>query len=44
MARGGMVGVDGYDTATALQETQARLETLYTLTARLSRLKLADYL
>lgn len=44
MVRNGMVGVDGYDTATALQETQARLETLYTLTARLSRLKLADYL
>ncbi|AWB50099.1 flagellar biosynthesis protein FlgL [Gemmobacter aquarius] len=44
MARGGMVGVDGYDTATALQEAQTRLETLYTLTARLSRLNLSDYL
>lgn len=44
LARDGIVGVDGYDAATALQETQARLETLYTLTARLSRLKLADYL
>lgn len=44
MARNEMVGVDGYETATSLQEAQTRLETLYTLTARLSRLNLADYL
>lgn len=44
MARQEMLGVDGYETATALQQTQTRLETLYTLTARLSRLNLADYL
>lgn len=43
-ARNGMVGVDGYDTATALQEAQSRLEMLYTLTARLSRLSLSDYM
>lgn len=44
MARNELVGVDGYDTATALQEAQSRLEMLYTLTARLSRLSLSDYL
>ncbi len=44
LARNGLVGVDGYDTATALQEAQARLEMLYTLTARLSRLSLSDYM
>ncbi len=44
LARNEMVGADGYETATSLQEAQTRLETLYTLTARLSRLNLADYL
>ena len=44
LARNEMVGVDGYDTASTLQETQTRLEMLYTLTARLSRLNLSDYL
>ncbi|MDP1668984.1 flagellin [Phaeovulum sp.] len=44
MARAGMTAADPYDTATALQAVQAQLETLYTLTARLSNLKLTDYL
>lgn len=43
-ARADMIAVDGYETATRLQESQARLDMLYTLTARLSRLGLAEYL
>lgn len=43
-ARADMISVDGYETATRLQESQARLDMLYTLTSRLSRLGLADYL
>lgn len=44
IVRSGMTAADPYDTATALQAVQAQIETLYTLTARLSNLKLADYL
>lgn len=44
IARGEMIGIDPYDAATRLEETQSQLETLYTLTARLSRLSLADFL
>lgn len=44
MARNELVGADGYETATALSATQARLETLYMLTARLSRLSLSEFL
>jgi flagellar hook-associated protein 3 FlgL len=44
IARGGLVAADPYDTATALQETEARLERIFTLTARLSRLSLAERL
>ncbi|MBW6506705.1 MAG: hypothetical protein K0B00_08160 [Rhodobacteraceae bacterium] len=44
IARAGMTAADPYDTATALQAVQAQIETLYTLTARLSNLKLTDYL
>lgn len=44
LARGALVSVDPYRTATALQEAQTQLETLYLLTARLSQLSLADYL
>ncbi|UWQ22472.1 hypothetical protein [Jannaschia sp. W003] len=43
-ARNALVGVDPYETATRLEEEAARLETIYTLTARLSRLRLTDYL
>ena len=42
--RDALVGADPYETATRLQDETARLETVYTLTARLSRLRLTDYL
>jgi len=44
LSRGQIIGVDEYDTATALEALQSQLETLYTLTARLSGLSLTDYL
>lgn len=44
IARNAMVSVDPYDAATRLQDAETRLETLYALTARLSRLSLAEYL
>lgn len=44
MARNDLLSVDPYDTATRLQETETRLELIYTLTARLSRLSLLDRL
>lgn len=43
-ARVEMTAADPYDTATRLQQVQQQLETHYTLTARLSRLTLTDYL
>ena len=39
-----LIGADPYETATLLEQETARLETVYTLTARLSRLRLTDYL
>ncbi|WP_434616489.1 flagellin [Tabrizicola sp. M-4] len=42
-ARSGLISIDGYTVATRLQETEARLDLIYTLTARLSRLSLAEY-
>ncbi|MCR9068156.1 MAG: flagellin [Rhodobacteraceae bacterium] len=39
-----LVGVDPYETATALQETQFRLESLYVVTARLANFSLTGYL
>ncbi|RVV97979.1 flagellar biosynthesis protein FlgL [Mesobaculum littorinae] len=44
MARNDLVGVDPYDAATKLQDVQVQLETLYTVTARMSKLSLANYL
>jgi flagellar hook-associated protein 3 FlgL len=44
IARLGIVSVDPYDAATALTEAESQLDTLYTVTARLSRLSLANYL
>ncbi|MCB2094407.1 MAG: flagellar biosynthesis protein FlgL [Rhodobacteraceae bacterium] len=44
VARAGIVAADPYDTASALEAVQTQLETLYSLTARLSRLSLADFL
>ena len=39
-----LLSVDPYETASRFQETQGRLQTLYTLTARASRLSLVDFL
>ncbi|WP_368185750.1 flagellin [Aestuariibius sp. HNIBRBA575] len=44
IARNNMVSTDPFETATALEQTQIQLETHYTLTARLSRLSLTEYL
>lgn len=44
IARTRIVEADPYETATALTQTEASLQHLYALTARLSRLSLADYL
>lgn len=44
IARTGMVEIDPYETATRLQDAETQLELIYTLTARISRLSLADYL
>jgi flagellar hook-associated protein 3 FlgL len=44
MAEARFTVADPYETATALQEVSTQLETLYTVTARLSRLSLTEYL
>ncbi|WP_413876623.1 flagellin [Albidovulum sp.] len=44
ITRNGLVAADPYDTASALEAVQTQIETLYALTARLSRLSLRDYL
>ncbi|MEB8389371.1 flagellin [Rhodobacteraceae bacterium KMM 6894] len=44
MARNQLLSVDPFETASALEETQLRLETLYTITARTSRLNLVNFL
>ncbi|SMX47250.1 flagellin [Actibacterium lipolyticum] len=44
LAKSEIVGVDPYEVATELESVQAQIETLYTITARLSRLSLTDYL
>lgn len=44
ITRNDMISVDPYETATRLQEQQTQLETIYALTARMSRLSLMDYL
>ncbi|OUS23129.1 hypothetical protein DI396_15950 [Litorivita pollutaquae] len=43
-ARGELIGIDPYETATKLENAQHQLETLYTLTVRMSRLSLMDYM
>lgn len=43
-ARADLLSVDPYSTATELEAVQGQLETLYALTARLSRLSLTDFL
>jgi flagellar hook-associated protein 3 FlgL len=44
IARSGIVSVDPYEVATQLQNLQVQLETIYTITARLSGLSLTNYL
>lgn len=44
IAKGELIGVDAYESATALEAVQTQLDTLYTLTTRLSQLSLTDYL
>ncbi|WP_284164879.1 flagellin [Frigidibacter sp. SD6-1] len=44
LARNRIVAADPYETANELQAVQTQLETLYAITARLSRLTLTDYL
>lgn len=44
IARADLLAADPYEAATALQATQTQLETLYAITARLSRLHLTEYL
>jgi flagellar hook-associated protein 3 FlgL len=44
IARGSMYQADPYQAATELELAQTQLEAVYTLTARLSRLSLSDYL
>lgn len=44
IARNEMVSADPFETATRLQSVQTQLETQFTLTARLSRLSLTEYL
>lgn len=44
IARSNILAVDPYETASRLEATQTRLETIYALTARMSRLNLVDFL
>jgi len=44
IARVGIVSVDPYEAASMLTATQSQLESLYAVTARVSRLSLANYL
>lgn len=44
LARESLIGVDSFEAAGKLQEAQTRLEVLYAVTARTSRLSLVEYL
>lgn len=44
IARTGITAADPYETATRLEAVQTQIETLYSITARLARLSLADFL
>ncbi len=44
IAQAGIVSADPYDAATRLEDLQTRIEALYLITARVSRLSLADYI
>ncbi len=43
-AKGELIGIDPYETATRLENAQYQLETLYTVTVRMSRLSLMDFM
>lgn len=43
-ARAALIAVDPFDTATRLEQARMNLESLYVVTARLSRLRLTEYL
>lgn len=44
IARAGMVAADPYETASKLEQAQTQLETIYAITARMTRLSLMDFL
>lgn len=44
LSRNALISVDPFDSASQLAEAQSQLENLYAITARLSRLSLADFL
>lgn len=44
LARGEMINADPYETATLLETVYAQIETLYTVTSRLSALRFSDYM
>lgn len=44
VARDALLGIDPYQAATRLEEARFNLESLYTITARMSRLRLSEYL
>ena len=44
IARSELLSIDPYEVASRLQQTETQLETLYTLTSRLSRLNLVNFL
>lgn len=44
VVRSDMLSADPYETASALTQTEANLQNLYALTARMSRLSLTDYI
>ncbi len=44
IARSALIGVDSFEAATKLEAAQTQLETLFALTARVSRLSLVDFL
>lgn len=44
IARAGLTAIDPYEAATRLQDTETQLQLIYTITARISRLSLAEYL
>lgn len=44
LAKAELIEVDPYESATALQRAEAQLQTMYTITSRLSRLSLVEYL